>query len=135
FSEETIAALEGETRALLDEHFLASDSLAKKQAQRLKDLEHTKQRLIDAYLAEAIPVEDLRPRQLQVAREMAEAKGLIESAQGDRELLLSRLESVLRLASSAVELYDAAPNEAKKWLNQAVFEFFEIDLKDEVGNP
>jgi site-specific DNA recombinase len=134
FSEETIAALEGETRALLDEHFLASDSLAKKQAQRLKDLEHTKQRLIDAYLAEAIPVEDLRPRQLDVAREIAEARALIESAQSDRELLLGRLESVLRLASSAVELYDAAPDEAKKWLNQAIFEHFEIDLEDEAGN-
>jgi site-specific DNA recombinase len=135
FSEEIMEALSKDARQQLDEHFRSSDSLAKKQAERLKGLERTKQRLIDAYLAEAIPVDDLRERQLDIAREISDAKALIESAQHDRDLLTSRLEMVLRLASNAAELYDAAPEEAKKWLNQAIFERIEIDLEDEFEQP
>lgn len=34
-----------------------------------------------------------------------------------------------------MKLYDAANDDAKKWLNQAVFEHFEIDMIDEAGQP
>ncbi|MBX3094857.1 MAG: hypothetical protein KF680_10035 [Cryobacterium sp.] len=54
-SAETIEVLDRDARAQLQEHFAASGALTKKQADRLKGPEHTKQRLIDACLADAIP--------------------------------------------------------------------------------
>lgn len=50
------------------------------QKRRLLKLERTRQKLIDAYLAEAIPVADLKQRQQALAVEQRDAERLIELA-------------------------------------------------------
>jgi len=49
------------------------------QQRRLKTLERKKQKLIDGYLAGAIALEDLKPRQDQVAADILAAGELIGS--------------------------------------------------------
>lgn len=135
FGDQAIEQITREAKQQLEEHFRTGELLAKKQTDRLRGLERTKQKLIDAFVAEAIPVEDLKERQLAVAKEIADAKGLITEATQDKELILKRLDAVLALARRAGKLYEASPDEAKQWLNQAMFERFEIDLEDDNSAP
>ena len=62
------------------------------QQRRIITLERQKQKLIDAYLTEAISLEDLKPRQSQVQAELANAKDLISQAGADHRMLRSHLE-------------------------------------------
>lgn len=69
-SDEVEEARAAATRQL-DEYLKDSaENLARQQA-RLVTLERKKQKLIDAYLDDAISGEDLKPRQMQVEREIA----------------------------------------------------------------
>lgn len=128
-----------ETRASalsdLHEHMANSTELAEQQASRLVVLERRKQKLIDAYLEDAIPAEELKPRQIEVAREIAEAKSLISNANDDHSVLQARLETVLSLLSRAGQLWQRSTDDAMRWLLKAVFEHIAIDLEDEDGVP
>jgi hypothetical protein len=120
-------------RSDLHKQCASSHLLAKQQQARLKDLEHTKQKLIDAYLLDILPAEDIRARQTQVAKEIADARALIAQAGDDETVLLGRLERILTLARIAGRLYQHATGEAKKWLNLAVFTTISVDVADEDG--
>ena len=106
-----------------------------RQQTRLVTLERKKQKLIDAYLDDAISGEDLKPRQMQVEREIADAKGQLLSVEEDQMQLFARLEMVLAALEHAAHVYERGNDETKRNLNQALFEWFEIDLVDEDGEP
>lgn len=109
--------------------------LAADQRHRLARLERQKQKLIDAYLAEAIPVEDLKPRQAAVVTEIADAKRLIETSELDHQAIRARIDIVLELLGRAHELYRLCTDEQRRWLNQALFEKIVIDVHFESGEP
>ncbi len=115
-------------RASLDARQEQDQSLLASQRQRLLKLERKKQKLIDAYLDEAIPVEDLKLRQAAVLVEIHDANRLIAACQQNMELVRKHLELVLLLLGNAGKLYRQAVGEQRKWLNQAVFEKILIDL-------
>jgi site-specific DNA recombinase len=115
-------------RASLDARQEQDQSLLASQRQRLLILERKKQKLIDAYLDEATPVEDLKFRQAAVLVEIHDANRLIAAGQQNMELVRKHLELVLLLLGNAGKLYRQAVGEQRKWLNQAVFEKILIDL-------
>jgi site-specific DNA recombinase len=110
-------------------------SLLANQRQRLIKLERKKQKLIDAYLDEAIPVEDLKLRQTVVLAEIHDANRLIAACQQNMELVRKHLELVLLLLGNAGRLYRNAVGEQRKWLNQAVFATIAIDLTADDPHP
>lgn len=131
-SDEVEEARAAATRQL-DEYLKDSaENLARQQA-RLLTLERKKQKLIDAYLDDAISGEDLKPRQMQVEREIADAKGQLLSAEDDRAQLFARLETVLNALEHAARVYERGNEERRRSLNQALFDYFEIDLVDKDG--
>lgn len=131
-SDEVEEARAAATRQL-DEYLKDSaENLARQQA-RLVTLERKKQKLIDAYLDDAISGEDLKPRQMQVEREIADAKGQLLSAEDDRAQLFARLETVLNALEHAARVYERGNEERRRSLNQALFDYFEIDLVDKDG--
>ncbi len=96
--------------------------------QRLIKLERQKQKLIDAYLEDAIPAEDLKPRQAALLAEMNDARRLIAACQNDMDLVRKHVDLVLALLCNAGRLYRNASPEQRKWLNLAVFNSIAIDL-------
>lgn len=128
-----------ETRAAaidaIDEYLESSKTLLDQQAKRLHLLERKKQKLIDAYLDDTLPAEDIKARQLEIQREISDARDLLRSAEDDRLLLLDRLETVLAALEHAAGIYETSADETKRTLNQALFEFFRVDLVDEGGTP
>ena len=91
------------------------------QKRRLQKLERTRQKLIDAYLVEAIPVADLKQRQQALAVEQREAERLIELASADVEIAGQHLEIALGLLENCDRLYVGANESIRRDLNQAFF--------------
>ena len=128
FTKQTIQEVGELARTNLDARQEQDQSLLANQRQRLIKLERKKQKLIDAYLDEAIPVEDLKLRQTAVLAEMHDANRPIAACQQNMAVVRTHLELVLLLLGSAGRLYHEAVGEQRKWLNQAVFATIAIDL-------
>jgi hypothetical protein len=88
-----------ETRAIADFDLLLDEQekLATEQRTRLIQLERQKTTLIEADMADALPVEDLKLRQKQLATEIADARRLIAESDIERTKLRNRLQTVLAL--------------------------------------
>ena len=130
FTEEELERTEQLALEELDKQFENSEAVTAQQHERLIRLERTKQKLIDAYVADALPITDLKARQMEVAREIADAKQQIGKHRLDREELEQRLNEVLALVRIAGDLYDQATPEARQMLNQAVFEYLAVNYED-----
>jgi site-specific DNA recombinase len=97
------------------------------QRRRLTKLERTRQKLIDAYLAEAIPVADLKQRQEALQAEQREAERLIGLASVNHELLHKRLDIALGLLEHCERLYLGISDKDRRAFNQAFFDGLFID--------
>ncbi len=104
-----------------DEQLLVS------QRRRLQKLDRQRQKLIDAYMAEAIPVADLKKRQGAIAVEERDAERLIQLASVNHELFEQRLEIALGLLEHCDRLYIGADEKTRQALNQAFFSELYID--------
>jgi len=108
------------------------------QRGRFEKLEKQRQRLIDAYIAEAIPQADLKLRQEAIAVEQREAARLIELAGTKHEHFEERLEIALQLLEQCYRLYVSETEKARRDLNQTFFGALFIDkdgVKRAVLNP
>lgn len=116
-----------DAKVLRDQHA----QLADEQRRRLIQLERQKTKLIDAYMADAIPVEDLKIRQAAVMAEIADARRLIATADIELTHLNTRLDTVLGLFAHARTLYERADGTARQLLNSAMFAWLTIDSHDD----
>ena len=98
------------------------------QQRRVTTLERQRQKLIDAYLAGIIPVEDLKVRQEQVVAELLTARRLIAEASNHHEGVKHRLQAGLELLSHAGDLYRQCPDETRQTLNQVFFNALFVDV-------
>jgi site-specific DNA recombinase len=135
FTAETIHEVGELTRTELDARQEHDQSLLANQRQRIIKLERQKQKLIDAYLEDAIPSEDLKPRQAKLLTEMNDARRLIAACQNDMALVRKHVDLVLALLGNAGRLYRSASPEQRKWLNLAVFNSIAIDLTGDDDPP
>jgi site-specific DNA recombinase len=119
----------------LDEYLKSSKTLLKQQGARLTQLERKKQKLIDAYLDDALSAADIKARQLEIQREISNARDLLVSAESDQVLMLERLDLVLQMLANAADLYATGNDTVKRNLTQAMFDSIEIDLEDAHEQP
>lgn len=93
-------------------------------------LERKKQKLIDAYMNDAIPVEDLKPRQAQIAKEAAQASQVLDAAQIDARRLRQFVDQALALLGHMGEAYAIASDDERRLLNAAVFSALHVDVDE-----
>jgi site-specific DNA recombinase len=98
------------------------------QRKRLQKFEQTKTKLVDAYLASAIPVDELKRRQEEIASGIADAHRQLAEATADQEVILRHLEIALELLRRCEELYRQSAPPARRLLNQAIFTKLEVDV-------
>jgi hypothetical protein len=130
FTDDQIAEFSHRARTDLHRSAESGSRLIVDQKRRLAELERRKQKLIDAYMADAIPVVDLKARQARLGAEIADAKRLIQHAQTASDAVFERLEQVITLLTRAERLYAAAEPQSRQILNSAVFEAFRVDSVD-----
>jgi hypothetical protein len=117
FTKQMIQEVGALVRTSLDARQEQGQALLANQRDYLLKLERKKQKLIDAYLDKAIPVEDLKLHQTAVLAEIHDATCLIAACQQNVELVRKHLELVLLLLGDAGRLYRNAVGEQHKWLN------------------
>ena len=133
FTKVTIADVRARVTEALELHTTEADQIVREQTRRLSKLERTRSKLVDAYLNDAIPVDELKVRQDQLSTELLDAKRQLEAATADVDLLWERLDVVLRLLASCGLLYRECDQQARRVLNQAMYERIMVDV-DEVTN-
>lgn len=131
FEPKTIANIRRTCLAGFDELQKRDHVLLASQKTRLTKLRRQKDKLIDAYLDDAIPKEDMKRRQAKILAEIADAERIIQASEQDMGEVRERLELLLVLFENAEELYRFAPGPARRALNQFFFSGIKIDLKDE----
>lgn len=137
FTDDEIAEFSQLARDDLHRSAESGSRLIADQKRRLAQLERDKQKLVDAYMVDALPVDVLRERQTRVAAEIGDAHRLIANAQTASDQVFERLEQVIALLQRADHLYGACGADAQQTLNSAVFEGFWLDFKptDGVSGP
>ncbi len=133
FSHKLITAIRNAVHVELATHRQTDHHVLVQQKQRLKKLERSRQKLIDAYLDDAISKADLKLRQDALALEQREAERLIELAGANHELAEARLETALGLLEHCEQLYVRSPDEVKQQLNQVFFTALFIDQDGNVA--
>ncbi len=99
------------------------------QKRRVVELERQQHKLLDAYMADALPIPVLRQRQTQVEAELADAHRLIRTAQTNSDEVNERLEQVICLLEHAPGLYAAFEPNERALLNRAAFEALYVDAE------
>lgn len=133
FTDDQIAEFSDRARADLHRSAESGSRLITDQRRRLVELERHQQKLIDAYMADALPVNVLKERQTKVEVEITDAKRLISNALSASAEVSDRLEQVISLLTHAERLYRTVGDQARAVLNDAVFGTFEVDSVDEDG--
>lgn len=131
FTDDEVTRFSDRARSDLHRSAESGSRLMADQRRRLAELERQQAKLLNAYMAGALPVDLLKQRQDRVGIELADAKRLIQSTQTNSDEISARLEQVIALLRDAEKLYAAAGDEARQVLNQAVFGTFSINRADE----
>jgi site-specific DNA recombinase len=112
-------------KAIADESLAAmraSQSRELKAAEReVTRLTTTKQRLLDAYLAAAVSLEDFQGKQSQLGTQLLTAQERLNLLTRDIDRIDIRIDLVISLLLDGGVYYDKCPPEAKRLLNQALF--------------
>ncbi len=119
---ELIQAIRDSVQTDFAERRAEDAKLQQTQKSRLTKLERQREKLIDAYLAEALPVADLKRRQEALAVEQRDAERLLALAGADHDLAEQRLEVALQLLAQCDRLYAGAGESDRRALNQAFFD-------------
>jgi DNA invertase Pin-like site-specific DNA recombinase len=104
FTDDEIAEFSKQARDDLHRSAESGSRLITDQRRRLAELERNRQKLLDAYMVGALPVDLLKERQIRVAAEIADAKRLMQGAQTASDEVFARLEQVLALLTHAERL-------------------------------
>ena len=100
---------------------------AKRARTRLTKLEGERDRLLQAYLDEALELEQFKREQDRIAREIAEATRAIEGPRHQSDQLIEMLGIVLYLCQHLSVAYEAAPLELRRKLNRTLFRQIRVD--------
>lgn len=129
FSGDEVEAFSKRARDDLHRSAESGSRLIVDQRRRLAELERHRQKLLDAFMVDAMSVEVLKQRQTQVEAEIADAKRLIANAQTASDEVFARLEQVIALLAHANRLFASVGEEARELLNAAVFGPFVLDFR------
>jgi len=90
----------------------------------------TKQRLLDAYLAEAVQLADFRTKQELLDAQLSAAQRRLNDLTEDYESVEARVEIVLSLLRRAGDFYAQCPEDSRALLNRAVFTRILVDVHE-----
>ncbi len=99
-----------------------------KQTQRIKQLERQKQKLLAAYMADAISIDDLKIEQDRIKAELANANKLLKEASSHYQGIRYRLNLTLKLLQHAGDLYRQFQDTGRQTLNQILFKALFLDV-------
>jgi len=128
---ETADLLRTVVKEELTHYFHGSSQELKHQTKRLTKLNDEREALLRAHLAGAVPLDLLKTEQDRIAREVTQAKAIIDALSQDTDQVETTLTAALELAQDCDQLYrDAMPAERQR-LNQIFFDGIDVKPKNE----
>ena len=127
FGEDELQLIAAMAQAEISQAEASGIHLYETQQRRLNELERRRQKLLDAYMADALPIDFLKEEQAKVAVEMADAKRLISQASESVDRAQKHLDQVIDLLTDACKLYQRLGANGRSALNAVVFDYFELD--------
>lgn len=100
---------------------------AASQARRIHRLEAERKRLVEAYVADAIPLDLLKAEQDRITRELEDARRLTEATDQTTAMILKNLDVVLGLLDDPQGAYRQSGPISRRMWNQALFDRIEVD--------
>jgi site-specific DNA recombinase len=101
---------------------------------RVRRLEAERQKLLDAYYAEAIDTELLKREQGRILSELTHTRERLAAAEGKFETLEANLDQALALAGNWYQLYLGAGPKERRLMNQAIFERLYVFPDDTISH-
>ena len=92
------------------------------QRRRIERLEHEQRKLTEAYLADALPMSELKREQERVQRELRGAQAILQQHEAEAANIEEAVDEALLLARAGAAAYLRAAPETKRQLLQAAFE-------------
>jgi site-specific DNA recombinase len=97
------------------------------QHRRQRQLETERQALLDAHLADAVPLDLLKSKQEQLTAELTAVEGRLAEIAADFEKAETNLKRALAFAGDCATAYDQASDTVRRQFNLAFFERLVID--------
>ena len=110
-----------------------AEKAAERARKRIIKLEAERRNLLQAYMAEAVPIDLLKEEQNRITRELAQAGGELANSEVDWETVSQRVSAAMKLVSQLHDVYLGASDTTRKRINQAVWEGFDVDDQGVVG--
>jgi site-specific DNA recombinase len=110
----------------------ADREIASQQA-RITAIRHDQQKAKEAYYHDAMTIAEFKEEQQRHTRDLAAAEMIIQRHLASLESIESGLDELLKLTTDPVAFYEAAPDNIKRMLLQAVFEKIWIIDEQVVG--
>ncbi len=132
-SGETLLKFRDSILRQMKEHLEGAEKAADRARKRILKLEAERRNLLQAYMAEAVPLDLLKEEQNRITRELAQAGGELANTEVDWETVSKRLSAAIKLVSQLHDIYIGASDATRKRINQAVWEGFDVDDEGVVG--
>lgn len=99
----------------------------RRQRRRIGEIKAKQRKLLDAYLADSLPIALLQEKQASLARELGEAEQLLGLAEQDALALGTALAQAIDLARDCGGAYAGANGSTRRQWNQAFFQQFKVN--------
>jgi hypothetical protein len=107
--------------------------LTKRQNARLIKLKGERTKLMQAYYANAVPLDLLTGEQTRINRDIQEAESVVAKSSTKFEELSEVFEQVLWLLRNCYDAYQQAPDRVRRMMNQALFAQVYVDQEQYTG--
>jgi len=119
---------------ILDEmkvHRVEAERDQKTQTKRIRRLKDEQAKLLQAHLADAVPVDLMKSEQKRIGRELGEAQTRVDASSLKFNQVEKNLIQALKFASQIGDAYAAAGDTVRRQLNQALFDKIYLDDADD----
>ena len=106
---------------------------AQRERRRIAKLNAERDKVLAAYLAGAVAVDQLKVEQDRIARELADAKRLLGTSETDWADIEVAIRKVIDVLGNCQAAYTSAPNDVRRLFNQAFFKRIDVDMREVMG--
>jgi site-specific DNA recombinase len=125
------AALRTFVMDLWTEHHAEASYEQERLTKRITELSNERGKVLQAYLADALPLELLKTEQHRIDRELTDAERLLGATEQSGENMAKGLEMALAFLTSCHATYELAGPKVRRRMNQALFERIEVSDEDD----
>ncbi len=105
----------------------------RRQHERLVQLDHERNKLLQAHYADAVPLDLLKQEQQRITKDIASAQGALAASDYTAEQIETTIRQAVAFAETCHLAYTKAPNTVRRQMNQAFFKYIQVTEDGIIG--